>query len=197
MVSQQELLRLQEEIKDLPKEQQQAKINEFLKRLPKEELEKLQQKQCPFCLIAEGKIKAKTIYEDDIVMAVLDINPANLGHVILFPKKHCLLITELEDDEVAYLFKVVSKISRALDGDFNIFLANGALAGQTNPHLIVHIIPRYKDDEINLGWNAKKIEEKEMDRIVNKIRSKIKKEEIKIEEPKVEKGDYEEKERIP
>ena len=67
------------------------KLNEFLKTLNPEQIEFLksqQGSQCVFCAITEGKIPAKKVYEDDSLIGALDINPANKGHVILFPKVH-------------------------------------------------------------------------------------------------------------
>ena len=78
---------IQDELRGLSEEQQQKKFQEIIKKLPPEEAKELQKQQCLFCSIASGKIKGHVIFEDLHFKAVLDINPANPGHVILFPKE--------------------------------------------------------------------------------------------------------------
>lgn len=110
---------------------------------------------CIFCSIAEGKIQSKQIYSDPHVIAILDINPANPGHVLVIPKKHYSLMMQIPGDEIGHIFKVCKKLSQVLlhaveaDGT-NIFVANGALAGQKAPHFMVHIIPRVENDNVGL-----------------------------------------------
>ena len=53
-----------------------------------EQIMELQKQKCPFCQIVAGKIPSKTIYEDDKVLAILDINPIAKGHVLVMPKEH-------------------------------------------------------------------------------------------------------------
>src|SRR3989344_6460596 len=113
-LSQERIIEIQERLKGLSPEEQQEKLNEILKELPPEELHDLTKQQCLFCGIAERKIDANIVYEDGIVMAVLDINPANQGHVILFPKKHHQFLFQVSDTEVEHLFKIVNKISLAI-----------------------------------------------------------------------------------
>jgi len=107
---------------------------------------------CVFCKIAEGIFSCYKVYEDDFVIAFLDINPLTLGHTLVVPKKHVAKITELEDEEVAKLFKAVKKvaklISEKLSPDFNIIINQGEKADQIIPHLHVHIVPRYGEEEI-------------------------------------------------
>ena len=159
-LSEQRIAEIQERLKGLDPEEQQQKLQEILKELPQDELNEITQQQCPFCGIVDKKIDAKTVYEDGIVMAVLDINPANKGHVILFPKKHHQFLFQVSDTEAAHMFKIVNKISLAMVNGLNaegnnIFVANGQIAGQNASHVIVHIIPRYKNDGIE-KWPRKK-----------------------------------------
>lgn len=198
------------EIAQLPPEEQQKELQEFLKTLNPEQIEFLKKQQagsavqCPFCLINEGKLEAKKVYADDYVMAVMDINPATPGHVLLFPRKHYQLLFQMSPEEISHLFNVANKLSVAIfeaagaEGS-NLFVALGAVAGQKVPHVLVHIIPRKSGDGLKLEWEGKKLDEKEMDdvyrSIVNKVKDIFSKEEEVVEEevPK----DFVEEERIP
>ena len=193
------------EIVSLPEDQQKIELGEFLKILNQEQIEFLKKQQqpqgCPFCFIAEGKIPAKKIYEDNIVIAVLDINPANKGHTILIPKKHNPNLESIDDEDLSHIFLIASKIGNEIiknlkaDG-VNIFLANGAVAGQNLEHIAVHVIPRYKGDNINLVWKGNKLSDNEMNEIQNKLKDKIKTEE-KIVKEEIKFVNFDEEERIP
>jgi len=127
---------------------------EDLKNMSPEELKELQKQNCIFCKIIAGQIPAKKIYEDDKCVAILDINPATPGHLLLLPKEHHAVMPLVPEDEQKYLFLIAKQLSHALlkakqGSSTNIFLANGAVAGQRAPHVMIHIIPRNKNDEIN------------------------------------------------
>ena len=133
-----------------------------------------QETQCVFCSIVDGKITAKKIYEDDSLIAMLDINPANRGHVILFPKMHYELLTLVPD--VGHIFTVANKISRVVfevtkAQGTNIFVANGIAAGQKIPHVVVHIIPRFNNDKVRFTWEKIDVSDKEMKELVDKLSS--------------------------
>ena len=171
------------EIAKLPPEKQQPELQSFIKTLAPEQLEFLQSQQqtqgCLFCSIAEGKIESKKIYQDDSVMAVLDINPAIPGHVLVFPKKHVQVLTQLSDEESAYLFKIANKISAVIFDNLkaegtNIFIANGHAAGQNSPHAIIHVIPRFSKDGLSLSWKGKKVSEEALDELKKKLENKVK-----------------------
>ncbi len=204
-LTQEQLAMIQQQLEGLPPEEQQRKLQEILSQLPPEEVESLKQQQCPFCMIAAGKIPAKTVYEDNFVKAVLDINPANKGHVIVFPKQHYQLTTMMPDNEIARLFQVANKLSKTVfeavnAKGTNIFVANGQVAGQNAPHVLVHVIPRFDNDKIGLVWQPKKIEEKDMEETAAKIKEKkitVGQEKPVVEEVKVEKEELEEFQRLP
>ncbi|MEK6922653.1 MAG: HIT family protein [Nanoarchaeota archaeon] len=166
-------------ISQLPIEEQKKELPGFLKTLSREQVEFLKRQQgtsCPYCAIAEGKIEARKVYEDENLIGALEINPANKGHVVLFPKKHYEILNQIED--VGHLFNIAKRISGAIfesvkaEGT-NIFVSNGASAGQTVPHVAVHIVPRFKDDKFKLGWEKADIKDKEMDKIREKIFDKL------------------------
>ena len=169
---------IEDELKDLSKEEREKRVNEILSSLSEEEIEELKQQQCIFCSISHGQIKSFDVYEDDFVKAVLDVNPANNGHVLLFPKEHYSLMAMMDDKMVMHLFKTANMLSKAVFEGMkaqgtNIYVANGKAAGQVLQHVIVHIIPRFDNDNITLKWDGKKLNEDEMNNAAKEIRSKI------------------------
>ena len=132
-------------------EEQLKALQEKIKSMSPEELKEFQKKQCIFCQIIAGKVQSKKIYEDDKVIALLDINPANPGHILLLTKEHYSIMPQIPDEEVSYVFMVVKSLSnsmlRGIDAQgTNIIVANGIAAGQRAQHFIVHIIPKKKND---------------------------------------------------
>ena len=128
---------------------------EELANMSPEQMQELQKQNCIFCHIISGKVASKKIYEDDKVLAILDINPANPGHILLLIKEHYQVMPQIPDDEISHIFMVAKAIShaclKALNSQgTNIFIANGALAGQKAPHFMLHIIPRANVDGIKI-----------------------------------------------
>ncbi|MBU2639199.1 MAG: HIT family protein [Nanoarchaeota archaeon] len=180
-------------------------IEEKLKGMSKEEIQELVKKQCLFCNIVNGNIESYKVYEDDNVMGVLDINPANKGHVILFPKEHLQFLNDLDEKLLGHLFDVVNKLSnkmidRLKASGINIYIASGQGAGQNLPHIAVHVIPRYENDKIAFGWNPKKLNKNDFENITKELKtnkiSKIEVKKVKKIKPKVVKAKKFE-ERVP
>ncbi len=206
---QEKLKNFQEILAQTASEQQQTKLNELLSTLDPEELEQLQQQQCIICAIAQGKVPSSTVYEDDKIKAVLDINPASNGHVIVFPKQHASVLAMVPDEIIGHLFIMANKIMQAQfealkPAGTNLHVANGAEAGQTAPHVVLNLIPRYKDDGLQFEWEYKKIPKEELPAIAESIKEKLtvpelmhleKKEEVKTPQLVVE--EEEEFYRIP
>ncbi len=106
---------------------------------------------CLFCKIANKKIPAEIIYEDDNALSFLDIHPISPGHAVVILKIHTENILELNDELIKPLFKAVKKtteiLSKALHPDgFTIGINQGKTAGQAIDHLHIHILPRFKND---------------------------------------------------
>lgn len=133
---------------------------------------------CVFCKIIDGQIPSTTVYEDEDFKAILDISPANKGHVIVLVKEHVENVFELRDELATKLMPVVAKVSRAVkktmncDG-INVLQNNGVAAGQTVFHLHVHIIPRYDGDQEILTWNTKSYAEGEAADLAAKIKENL------------------------
>ncbi len=108
---------------------------------------------CIFCAIAAGEIPSFKVYEDDLVLAYLDINPFSKGHTLVIPKNHSQGLLETDDATLGAIIARVKKVAAHLkstlncDG-FNILQNNGAAAGQTVYHLHFHIIPRWEGDPL-------------------------------------------------
>ena len=107
---------------------------------------------CVFCAIAAGEIPSFKVYEDDLVLAYLDINPCSKGHTLVIPKAHTAGLLETSDETLAALLarvkKVAAHLKEALPCDgFNILQNNGAAAGQSVFHIHFHIVPRYAGGE--------------------------------------------------
>ncbi|WP_340637504.1 HIT family protein [Methanolobus psychrotolerans] len=106
---------------------------------------------CLFCKIVAGEIPSHKVYEDEFVYAFLDIFPCSEGHTIVLPKKHTGKFTDMKKKDAASLFFAVNKIAKKLEKTLglegmNIGINNGEIAGQTVPHVHVHIIPRRAGD---------------------------------------------------
>ena len=103
---------------------------------------------CIFCAIAAGEIPSFKVYEDDLVLAYLDINPFSEGHTLVIPKAHTEGLLDTEDATLAAVIarvrKVAAHLKTALPCEgFNILQNNGEVAGQTVKHVHFHIVPRY------------------------------------------------------
>lgn len=106
---------------------------------------------CLFCKIISGEISIYKVYEDENVLAFLDIEPLTKGHTVVVPKQHVENLLDLDDKGVANLFSAVKKIAQNLEDKLgidgmNIGINMGKVAGQAMNHLHVHILPRYAGD---------------------------------------------------
>lgn len=112
-----------------------------------EEIAELQKKNCIFCKIISGEIPSQKVFENDDVLAILDINPARKGHVLVLPKEHAPILPVIPPPIFQNLFMSAQLIAQAIKEAMlvpavSIFLANGAIAGQQSPHFLFHLVPR-------------------------------------------------------
>lgn len=143
---------------------------EELKNMSPEQLRELQKKQCIFCRIAESKVQARKVYEDEHVLAVLDINPGTPGHMLVLPKEHYSILPQLPEELIAHLAMVAKHLSqaalRALKAQgTTVFLANGLAAGQRASHLLMHVIPRMEGDGAGITLPSNELSEGDARRI--------------------------------
>jgi histidine triad (HIT) family protein len=115
---------------------------------------------CIFCKIVNGDIPAAKVYEDEHVLAFLDISQVTKGHTLVIPKIHKENIFELTPDVASHVFTAVPKIANAIKKQFapvglNLLNNNGEQAGQPVFHYHVHLIPRYgKGDGFGAVWKS-------------------------------------------
>ena len=106
-----------------------------------------------FTKIIKREIPAHIVYEDDLVIAFLDITQATLGHTLVVPKAQHENIIDMPEDLSGKVFEIVTKVSKAIQKAFqpigiNILSNNGYFASQSVFHFHVHIIPRYQGDDL-------------------------------------------------
>ncbi len=132
---------------------------------------------CIFCKIIAGEIPSTVVYEDDDVKAILDVNPAARGHVIVLPKAHA---ANNEQPQQTYFLsqgiqpvakKIAAAVKKAYNCDgVNILQNNGEAAGQSVFHLHIHVIPRFEGDTVNMKWKPGEMPS-DMDVIASEIKN--------------------------
>ncbi len=111
---------------------------------------------CVFCKIVAKQIPASVVYEDDEIIAFLDIRPINPGHTLVIPKNHAASLKALDSQLGGRLFQVAGRIAAAIrktgircEG-INVWLADGKAAFQEVPHIHIHVIPRFTGDGLRV-----------------------------------------------
>jgi len=132
---------------------------------------------CLFCEIVENKSPSYKVYEDDFVLAFLDIFPVNSGHILVIPKKHYANFEEVPEDILCKMICVVKFLGKELKtklgvSGYNVCENNDKISGQLVPHIHFHIIPRTEDDGCK-SWNQGKYQEGEAEDILKKLKSDI------------------------
>ena len=125
---------------------------------------------CLFCKIIAGEIQAYKVYEDDQVLAILDIAPVNPGHILVIPKQHFANFEELPESEINAIFTVVKRLAHVikikLDQDSLIMID-----GQIVHHFHVHVIPQKPGEDLAKFTNQK-YEAGEAEAILNQLKIK-------------------------
>ena len=134
----------------------------------------MRDQNCIFCKIAAGEIPSATLYEDDDFRVILDIEPASKGHALILPKEHYANLYELDDEVAAKALvlakKMITKLTDIVGCDgYNVLQNNGTAAGQTVFHFHMHLIPRYKNDDVKVGWKPGKLTDDVKQEILAKI----------------------------
>lgn len=127
-----------------------------------------------FSKIIAGEIPCHKVYEDENVLAFLDISPVCVGHCLVIPKKEVENIGELDDITAANLMIGIKKTSdiliKSLGAEgINIFNSNGEVAGQTVMHLHFHLLPRYSEDCLKTNIHENPV----LDIDLNEVKSRI------------------------
>lgn len=111
---------------------------------------------CIFCKIVSNEIPSVKAYEDDRVLAFMDINPLNEGHLLIVPKAHAATIHEITEADFLAVMSVTHKLAAAVKKvlnpeGINLMQLNGRAANQVVPHLHVHIVPRWSGDGLTIS----------------------------------------------
>lgn len=131
--------------------------------------------ECVFCKIAKGELPCYKLYESELVLAFLDINPITRGHALVVPKRHVEKLSQLSEDEVKEVFSTAAKLAEAAVGALgargaNFWVNQGSVAGQVVKHFHAHVVPRYAEEEIKIEVRGEKLSEEEMKSIAEKVR---------------------------
>lgn len=113
---------------------------------------------CVFCKIAHNEIPSNKVYEDQDVIAFLDVNPASKGHTLVVSKEHFMDFTRVPKSIISHSYQVAQLITQACITQLGATGANvitnvGKSAGQSIFHYHIHVVPRYNDDRIGLLFN--------------------------------------------
>lgn len=112
---------------------------------------------CIFCKIVAGQLPCFKLFEDEATIAFMDINPVNPGHALAVAKGHWPTVDVIPPDILAAVARTAQRVAKAAMSELkpsgvNLLQSNGEGAGQSVPHLHVHILPRYPGDKVRLNW---------------------------------------------
>lgn len=130
---------------------------------------------CTFCQIARKQALASLVYEDENVIAFLDLRPLNEGHTLVIPKEHYETIFEIPQELIAYLHGIVKRVAVAVkeatkaDG-ISIIQQNGKAANQDIFHLHVHVVPRYEGQKLPHFNEISEVDIEKLNQTATKIR---------------------------
>jgi len=131
-----------------------------------------------FDKILAGEIPCHRVYEDDHVLAFLDIGPLSRGHTLVIPKERRAFLHQLSDEAAAAIGRVLPRLSRAVQAAtgataYNILQNNGVEAHQVVMHVHFHIIPRFPDAGLGIGWKPTSLNPTEAAELAEKVRAAL------------------------
>jgi histidine triad (HIT) family protein len=161
-------------------------LKEKIMSMSPEDFEKFTQRKCLFCEIISGNVDAFKVYEDEEVLAVLDINPISRGHAIIMPKKHFQFLFQIPDELVKKLFAVSKNLMPILvnvtkSQGVNLLVNQGITAGQHIEHFSINLIPRHVDDKIAFDAQRQVTSKSELEDISSQIIERVQAEEERRE----------------
>lgn len=134
--------------------------------------------ECIFCKIIKGEIPAGKLYEDDRVVAFLDIGPLSDGHCLVIPKEHYERLDECPAEVAAAVISKVGPIAKAIvsatgAAGYNVLNNNGSCAGQLVEHVHFHIIPRNAGDGLFTQWPSKQYPQGRAEELLQAIKKHL------------------------
>ncbi len=132
----------------------------------------MNKEDCIFCKIVKKEVPASVVFEDEISLAFLDINPINNGHLLIIPKKHYSKLTETPDEILQPIFLRAKKLMVAMDESLKPEVVVLSVVGKDVAHFHIQLIPRMPNDGLGGFWPSKKYESIEkMNEVAEKIKS--------------------------
>jgi histidine triad (HIT) family protein len=133
---------------------------------------------CIFCKIVAGQIPSFKLLEDDKTIAFMDINPVNPGHALAVAKGHWPTVDVIPPEVLVAVARTAQKIAKATmtalkPAGVNLVQANGPAAGQSVPHLHIHVMPRRAGDDVSLNWQPQPGDRSEIEAIYNKLKAAL------------------------
>ena len=131
---------------------------------------------CVFCDLVAGKGESSVVYEDDALVALMDLNPVNPGHVLVIPRRHAPLMSDLDEEAGAHAFRIAMRMQQAIRRSgvecegINLFVADGEAAFQDVFHFHLHVIPRFTGDSFTIDADWKEAPREELDRVAADLR---------------------------
>ncbi len=126
---------------------------------------------CIFCKIINGELPSRTVYEDDLIKVIMNINPTTNGHLLVLPKEHIVNITDMKEEIIVHSFNIIKEklyplLKEKLHCEGLTISENNEL-GQEIKHFHIHLTPRYKDDLLDFNYNKDMLED--LDTIFTKL----------------------------
>jgi histidine triad (HIT) family protein len=131
---------------------------------------------CIFCKIVAGRIPSYKLLEDEETIAFMDINPVHPGHALAVAKGHWPTVDLIPPETLAAVAKSAQRIAKAVMGELkpdgvNLLQANGPGAGQSVPHLHIHIMPRRAGDNVLLNWEPRSGDRAEIEGVWKRLKA--------------------------
>jgi len=131
-----------------------------------------------FDKILAGEIPSYTVYEDEHVYSFLDINPISNGHTLVIPREAKAKLHELSDESSAAIGRALPRICRAVmkatgAEDYNILQNNGAPAHQAVFHVHFHVIPKFADEGLGIGWKTAEISDESAQKLLASMQQSL------------------------
>lgn len=116
---------------------------------------------CIFCKIIKNELPSKTIYEDDLIQVIMNINPTTNGHLLVLPKKHYVNIMDIDEEIITHSFKIIKdQLYPLLKEKLNcegLTISENNFLGQEIKHFHIHLTPRYENDLLDYNYNKEQL----------------------------------------
>ena len=125
---------------------------------------------CIFCKIIKGELPSKTIYEDELIKVIMNINPTTNGHLLVLPKEHMVNIMDTTDEVIIHSLSIIRKLYPELKEKLNckgLTISQNNELGQEIKHFHIHLTPRYENDLLDFNYNKDMI--KDLDEVYSEL----------------------------